>query len=219
MNNYTIDFINTLDNYKSIVSKENHQDVLVRDFMNHSFLHTIKKISRNMFLLLFLQLVVTLFLVLSGVSINEYNASIILIVQQWSIIYAILLISAFVREIYKTRKFLIDIKMKGSPYLEDVKEYYFNNEDVFEKMREDISVVDKKNQDKEILKKVDSKTLTIQDMFLIKEKLEGKYFYNPIYWFINSPVERLKIRRKLDIAKKKEIELSTRELREQFNKD
>lgn len=216
MNKNTIDLLNTLDDYKDGVELSNHKDPYVKN--KYDSISQIRGYNYAFLILIAFFALISINFVLLAKTWDFFKVIEFTLKQ---LIYLVFF-SYFCISLYQRnqRKILMqDTKKNGNPYIEEIKEYYFYNEDIRNLILDDFKKLIK--IDNKVLMAIDKGCLETSDLFGLQIEIEKKFKKTLIMKMLNieNELEKQKKNRKKELWQQYQIEEGTKELRKHFLKD
>lgn len=214
MHKYTVDLLNTLDEYRLQNITYSHKDPFVRDKIaeKHFFPFNIL-----ILIVFFMSMLISniILLISSGflkiLLVSLYQTGIMLFI--FAIVYA-------VYEVIRFRKIYQDVRVSGSDYLEQVKDYFFYNTDVYNCILEDLEpYFVKLNDYRTFQKNLENGRISTQELFEVYKVIHREFNRHESYVkkLVKSDfLENLKKVRIKELETIKKAEEDAKELKKYF---
>lgn len=215
MHNYTLDFLNTLDEYKTNTKNMVLKDPYLKNQLNNSPL-----LKDNQYCWYMGILLIGLFISNIILTIQKDIIYILLFsFKQWGVLILLNTTVLTFYEYWRKKLVYTEIREKGNPYLEEIKEYYFYNKEINSYILEDLAKFLNEQQYDDLISEIKNKDLKYKEIFYIYDLVENKSKRNKIKKILNlnSQLEKEKRNRQKELNNKKNIQLGVKELKEHFN--
>lgn len=216
MNKNTIDLLNTLDNYKEGVELNNHKDPYIKN--KYDSIYQLKGYNYCLLGVLgFFALMSINLILLAGKW--DFLKVLIFTCEQLFFLMLFSLICVKAYENNQKKLLLQEARKSGNPYIEEIKEHYFYNDEIKDIVLQDIK---KFSQiDNRILIAIDKKCLETVDLFKIQIDIEKKFKKTLFMKMLNidSELEKIKRNRKKELWQQHQVEVGAKELRQHFLKN
>lgn len=199
MHKYTVDLLNTLDDYRVNNITYEHKDPLIKEQVGAKHFNPISliclfimitSITISNFILLYKLNITTL------LTFNLYQ--IIIIISLFSILYLL-------GEYLRFRKISTKVTLTGSDYIDEVKDYFFYTAEIYECIEVDLEPCFKKMKHyKNFQSNLKNNQVTTQELFEIYTIIHNEYNKRPKY--LNKIVKKSDFLDNLKNIRKKELQ-------------
>lgn len=199
MHKYTVDLLNTLDDYRISNITYEHKDPLIKEQVGAKHF---KHLSLMCLLIIITSITTSNFILLSDLSITKiltFNLfQNIIILSFFSILYLL-------GEYLKFRKISKKVKLTGSDYIDEVKDYFFYKAEVYNCIAVDLEPCFKKMKNYDNFKSnLEKNKVTTQELFEIYSLIHKDY--NKRQKYLNKIVKKSDFLENLKNIRKKELE-------------
>lgn len=199
MHKYTVDLLNTLDEYRMRNITYSHKDPLIKE-----------KVSNRQFGL-FNCLYIPIFFIAVFVSnmvlmFNAVMSKILLVsLYQFLIMLFIFIVVYSIHEVLRFRKIYEDVRITGSDYLEQVKDYFFYNPEVYNYILTDVEPFFVKLKDyQKFQENLEKNKITTIELFEVYKVIHHEYSKRQKY--INKIIKKSDFLENLKRIRRKELQ-------------